>query len=808
MKLDRTFWTGFGIVGLAIIVYIPAMQAGYVWDDDVFLHNNPLIKAADGLYRFWFTTQPPDYFPLTSSMLWIEWRLWGDNPAGYHVVNILLHAGSCLLLWRVLRQLAIPGAWLAALIFALHPVNVESVAWITQRKNTLPMLFYLASLLLYLKYDRAPAESAIRKPFYAAALGTFLLGLLAKTSVVVLPVVLLLCVWWRRDKITRADIRPTVPFFALALILGLVTVWYQTYSAIGEDVVREDGMLSRLLIAGRAVWFYLYKAFLPFELIFSYPRWRADLGSPLAYVPLLALVAVFAALWRFRRHRVGKPLLFALAYFVVGLLPVLGFVDIYYMRYSLVADHWQYLSLIAVAALLGAGLTVGLRRVNLEKARVPAAAVLLVALGALTWRQQADYRDAETLWRNTIAKNPTSRLAHYNLAQLLDERGEEARAEHHFEQAVRAAPEEADVAVGMGLMLIDAGRLRDAAEVFGKVVADHPDNAVAHKSLGVALEGLGRLDDAAAHLEQAARLRPGYEEALNNLAAVRLAQGRAEAAVEPLVRAIKLRPDYAEARANLGAALRAIGRPEPALEHLRKALELNPDLEGLHFSLAMTFHDLNRLEKAVQHYARAVESPRTRGLHLNYAFALKDLGRLREAVPHYRRAIEADADNFAPRLDLADTLGRLGRFGEADETYAAAIEVAPDNVYVVNSYGWFLATCPDRVVRDGERAVELGRKAVAMTRGRDVTTMNTLAAAYAETGNFIEAARWQAIATRNAPPKLEPVFNQRLELYKDGRRYRQGMGDGAAPPPEEGAQPPGAGTGADPEASADTGGGP
>jgi hypothetical protein len=255
------------LVAITFLAYLPAMRGGFIWNDDTFLTRNPLIKTPDGLRRLWFTTDPPDYFPLTSTSLWLEWRLWGMNPAGYHVVNVLLHAVSAVLLWRVLKRLNAPGAWLAGLIFAVHPVNVESVAWITERKNTLAMVLYMASLLAYLKFDEDGAPRT-----YALALGLFLLALLAKTSVIMLPAVLLLCAWWRRGGIERKDILRAIPFAALSGALALVTVWYQYHRAIAAEVVRTDGFLARTAGAGWAAWFYLYKALLPAKLCFVYPR--------------------------------------------------------------------------------------------------------------------------------------------------------------------------------------------------------------------------------------------------------------------------------------------------------------------------------------------------------------------------------------------------------------------------------------------------------------------------------------------------------------------------------------------------------
>ena len=476
-------WKRFGlqaglILLLTLLAFLPAMRAGFIWDDDTFLTENPRIKAEDGLYRFWCTAEAPDYFPLSSSSLWLEWRLWGMNATGYHVVNVVLHAVSSVLIWLVLKRLKIPGAWVAGLVFAVHPVNVESVAWVTQRKNTLAMLFYVASIFLYLR-----SESEKGRHWYLLSLGAFLLALLSKSSVVMLPFVLLGAVWWQQGKIVRRDVIRSIPFFGLSGFLGLVTIWFQYHRAIGETVVRADNFLSRLASAGWAVWFYLGKAVVPYRLSFVYSRWELDAFAITSYLPGVILVGWMVLFWWYRKSW-GRPLLFGLGYFVVTLFPVLGFFNIYFMRYSFVADHWQYSSIVGIIALVVGTGTYAFNRwgKGLPQLATIAGAILVGLLSFLTWRQSQIYHNPQTLWMDTISKNPDAWMAHG----------------------------------GLGYVLAEQDRLEEATAHFLEALRIEPDDEIAHYNLGNVLARQGKLGEAIMHFSEALRIKPDHEQARRN----------------------------------------------------------------------------------------------------------------------------------------------------------------------------------------------------------------------------------------------------------------------------------------------------
>jgi tetratricopeptide (TPR) repeat protein len=547
-------WLFFiALIAVVFLVYQPVWHAGFIFDDNNFLFENPLIKQANGLYQFWFTTKAPDYFPLTSTTLWLEWRLWGMNPLGYHIVNVLLHALSAVLIWRVLVHLRIPGAWLAAALFAVHPVNVESVAWITERKNTLAMLFYVTSLLFYLRF-----EDTDRWRLYGMALGSFVLALLSKTAVVPLPIVLLGFAWWQRDKISSRDVRLVLPFFGVAVLMGLITVWFQSHNAIAFDVVRADNFWSRLAVAGWAVWFYLYKALLPVNLIFVYPKWQIDATKLLSYVPGLLVLAVAVVLWRYRKGW-GKAWLFGLGYFVVMLLPVLGFRDIYFMRYSLVADHWQYFAIIGPIGLVAAGITWASGR--LKKRNVflmPAfSAILLLVLGILTWRQTCNYSDAETLYSKTIDSNPTCWMAYNN----------------------------------RGMIYKGLGNYNQAIDDFSKAIDINPDCAESYNDRGNAYNGLGNYQLAIEDFNRAIKIKPSF------IAAVYFSRGIAynglgnyNQAIDDFSKAIKIIPYFASAYRNRGVAYYRLCNNNLAVNNLKTA-EKFADLGVNDFKTAAKFGD-------------------------------------------------------------------------------------------------------------------------------------------------------------------------------------------------------------------------
>src|SRR5688572_4188200 len=606
---QEVLW-GFVLLLVTVLAYRHAWTAGYIWDDDIYVTKNQLLTAPDGLRRIWFSLDSPSqYFPLVYTTFRLEYALWGLNPAGYHWVNIILHAANALLVWRLLLALRVPGAWLAAALFALHPVHVESVAWITERKNVLMGLFFLLSLLAWVRFVERETKGLGK--YYRLALLFYALALFSKTTACTLPAALLLILWLKKMPITLQRIRQIVPFVILGIAMGLVTIWWERHHQGTQGELFAIGLPERFLVAGRALWFYLGKLVWPVDLAFSYPRWAISAADPLDYVWLLATAGLAAGVY-FSRRRLGRGPEVALLYFAATLSPMLGFIMLYTFRYSFVADHYQYMATIGPLALAAAGLAragkfLGRQRVVFEPILC---AALLASLGFLTWQQCKMYSDSDTLWWTTIAKNPQSWMAYNNIAISLLQKGKTDEAIAHYHKALELDPN-----YGEG-----------------------------HYNLANALLRLGRTEEAVAHYEKALEIYPKNISARYNLASVLVQSGRADEGIAHYRKALGLNPKNAAAHNNLGATLLRLGRVEEAAAHFRQALTLDPSNGQANHNLANTLVQKGQLEEAVTHYKRALQSnPRDAATHDRLSKVLRQLGRVDEADEHAAKAREISA---------------------------------------------------------------------------------------------------------------------------------------------------------------------
>jgi tetratricopeptide (TPR) repeat protein len=498
------------IIVACFVAYSPAIKGGFIWDDDVYVTNNPLLTAPDGLYRIWFSTDTQSqYFPLTYTTFWVEHKLWGFNPMGYHIVNVMIHIINALLLWLILRRLSIPGAWFASAVFALHPVNVESVAWITERKNVLMLFFSLLSALCWMESittDKFTLDNRLGRKtiiFYIGSLLLYALALFSKTTACTLPAAFILILWFRRSPLTFKRWMQVVPFIVMGIGMGLFAMWWENRH-LGTRLVNLGlNPADKVLIAGRALCFYLWKLFWPAKITFSYPRWHIDSTAIRQYTwPVVSILAIVCAwLWR---ERLGRGVVTAILFFVAMLFPMLGFFKLYTFIYSFVADHYQYVASIGPITLVAAGCALVYQRSgkNMSFFILSAAGVLIITLGVLSWKQCHAYTDAKTLWLDTLKKNPDSWLAHGSIGKIFFEEGKYSEAKSHIEQKIQLASyiktalpaKYALMHYDMAVVLQKLDRLDDAVVYYQKSLDVWEHFAMAHYQLAVILAVQGNIE--------------------------------------------------------------------------------------------------------------------------------------------------------------------------------------------------------------------------------------------------------------------------------------------------------------------------
>jgi Flp pilus assembly protein TadD len=718
-----------------LAAYLPALHGGLLWDDGAHVTRLQL-RSLHGLWRIWFDVgATQQYYPVLHSAFWVEHRLWGDAVLGYHLANVALHAAACWLLLLVLRALELPAPFLASLLFALHPVCVESVAWISEQKNTLSAVFYLGALLGYLRFDGARTRAA-----YAAASVLFALALLTKTVTATLPAAILVLLWWRRGSLgLRRDVVPLLPWFAAAAVAGLFTASVETRLIGAEGADFSMSAPQRLLIAARALVFYAGKDAWPSGLSFVYPRWRVDAGDPAQYLYLAAVVAALAALVLLARRSRGPVAAFLL--FAGTLFPVLGFLNVYPFVYSFVADHFQYLAVPALIVPAAWAMSLMAQRLPLAPAgRVLALLVLPAWLGVLSWRQSANYRDSDTLNRATLERNPAAWRAHY------------------------------DLAVSLGR---SPGGIEPAISQYRETLRLKPDYWAAHNNLGAAYLRTGDgASEAVEEFEAALRLNPGNAEVQGNLAvALGRIPGRLAEAVTHAREAVRIRPDDAGAHATLGdLLLRQPGKGNEASEEFTQAVRLAPANARYHYDLANALAaDPARLTDAVAHYRAALRlSPGMVEAHANLGAALGRIpGQEQASIGEYEEAVKLAPGNGHLHANLGNALAKVpSRSGDAVAQFRRALAIDPADAQAHAGLGVALLDLPGSV----PEAVSEFRSAVRLDPGSGLAHYG-LAVAIMRSGGSAGEARDNLVAAMRLQPGLEPLARRALEkLDVAGRR--------------------------------------
>lgn len=618
---SRSRWVfGLLLVAATVLAYWPALHGGFIWDDDVHITANETLRTWRGLWDIWFKPgATSQYYPLSFTGFWIGYHLWGLDTFGYHLQNVLLHGVAAVLLWRVLACLRVPGALLAGAIFALHPVNVMSVAWMTELKNTLSCTLALGSVWAYMRFaglgeydsggqsgDGRGAASRSARRYYILSLFLFVLAMFAKTAASFLPVTLFLILWWQRDRLTRRDLAPLIPIFGIAGAMGALTIYIEHHSGSASGAAFNLSLPEKLLVSGRSFWFYLGKLIYPRQLTFIYERWRIDSGVWWQYLYPLAAAALLAGLW-LARKRLGKGIWVAAMHFYVSTSMLILMVVLYMMQYSFVSDHWQYFGSMSVIGLAAAGIAGVLGRYGLWATPSGNCMImaLLALLGVLTWRQTEMYADIETLWRTTIARNPQCWMAHNNLGLVLFKQGRTGEAIPEYRAALRINPADTEAHNNVGIALFQQGQPEEAISEYRDALRIDPGFAEAHNNLGVALLRQGKSEEAVAEIREALRIDPAFAEAHKNLGNFLLQHGQIEEAVAQYAEAVRINPTYGEAYYGLGNALLQGGRAGEGIDQIQRSLELLPGNLAIRNKLAWVL--ATAPQTSLRNGARAVQ---------------------------------------------------------------------------------------------------------------------------------------------------------------------------------------------------------
>ena len=656
------------LLALVLVAYLPVWRAGFTWDDDMFVSANPCIVGPLGLKEIW-TTSAARFYPLVLTTFWFEHALWKLAPLPYHLVNLLLHATCAIVLWRILRRLAVPenGAWLGAALWALHPVQAETVAWISEMKNTESCLFYLLTIFFFVKglndeNDRPGLDHALT--FLCAAL-----AMASKSSTLLLPIVLVLCVWWLKGRWQWRAMAQIGGIILMAIVAAILTS--QTVKQNGTDEMQwSQTWQERLITGGDVFWFYLGKLLWPHPLITFYPRWQVDSGRWVAYLPLATVALVPIILW-LKRQAWGRAWFFAFIYYLMNLLPVMGLFTMTGFRYSLVEDHLQYLASMGPLALAGVGLA---RIANFapsgQRWLTPAlGAMLLLVLGLLSWRQSWIYRDEHTLWTYNLAANPNSWLAYDGLGVEQDKAGRLDKAIEDYHRSIAINPNYAVTHVNLGTALAQSGQSEEAIGEFEASLAINPNSAVAHLKLGEALFSAGRTDDAIREEQRSLEIEPTSALAHNDLGLALVQKGQVDDAIGEYQKAVELDPKFPLVRNNLGVALFQRGEATQAAEEYQKALELDPNSAQTHKNLGLALAQSGilllqqgQLDQAIAQFQEALTNDSTLvQAHSNLGIALAQQGKLDDARAQFQEALKLHPDDEAAQANLTRIKDMIGQ---------------------------------------------------------------------------------------------------------------------------------------------------
>ncbi len=729
MKSFRTLGGILFLILLTGLVYHPAMQADVILDDKRFYVDDPIMVKADGLFRIWFHPLENNdmwpYIPITRSTFWIERQLFGLNLSISHLINIVLHSVTAILLWLLLKPWVARSAWWVAVLFAVHPVYVQSVAWISERKNMVSGLFFVLALWGYLKFldtSRSPGnpEKTNRRNasigWYVLTFSLFGGALLSKTSTIMLPVVFLLCHWWMQKPWKRSDISALLPFFGLSGLAAYSRVWFEIHSFGANEVQFPFTVVERLIIAGHVPFFYIQKLAFPYPLVFNYPKWSIDTTTFSMFLPVLSIIGLLGiALWKYRTW--GRPLFLGLGAYGVLLFPVLGFFNNSWFQYSFVTDHWVHLPSIPLLLLAveGGHRAIGFLKVSVHiknKIRIASFGAFALVWGGLTFQQTLIYQNHETLWKATLVHNPQSWLSHYNLGTIFLEQKKYQQALKHMDEAVELYPVLAQAYNNRGILYSHLGEYEKAIEDYSEILRRDPDDVPVYNNRGTAYFKLKQYEQALVDYDTAIQLQPHYPEAYNNRANVHAELEQYDQALQDYQQALQQNPQYAEAYNHRGTVYLTLQQYESALQDFRRAWELRPDYAEAYHNQAVTLGELQQFEAALKSYSQAlridpgfVKAYRYRGV------LYSRLQRYQAGIADFNKALQLDPESAQTHYYRGLNYMALQAYDLALQDYTAAIRLEPDSAPAYRNRGllyWQHFQRPDLTCRDWQKACELG----------------------------------------------------------------------------------------------------
>jgi tetratricopeptide (TPR) repeat protein len=630
------------LAAAVFLVFSPAFHGDWLWDDDTDITANPLTKSPTGLWAIWF--QPGvllDYYPVKASVQWLEWQLWNDDPLGYHLTNVVLHVVGACLVWKLLAKLGVKFAWLGGLIFAVHPVNVESVAWIAELKNTLSLPPFLLAMCAWIDYD-----GQRRKRDYFLSLGLFIVAMFCKPTMVTFPVIILLYAWWKRRKIGWSDLQVSLPFFAVSLAVGALTLWIQQDNVTPAETLPTSGLSSRLALGGLSIAFYFFKCVWPMGLLPIYPRWVVDPPTLVQFWPWPLLIGVIGWSWT-RRADWGRHVLLGFGFFLITLLLFAGFTTVAYMRFTLVMDHFLYIPIIGLIGLaMGGWGWLNERMPPLRPYVLGVSAIIVGILAFGSYQYASVFVNQEAYWTYTLASNPDAWPAHNNLGEVYRHSGRIAEAKEQYEEALKL----------------------------------NPNYAEAHNNLGIVLAQTGQTDLALAHYHEALRINPNYAAVHNNMGAVLIEKGQVQEAIEEYQAALSLNPNFAEVHNNLGNAFFKTGHPQEAVVEYERALAISPKFIQVYANLGNVLLQSGHPDEAIEWGQRAVRiDPGGAQAHYNLANILLNAGHPLEALNEYQETLAIEPNSAAARNNLGICLSKLGRNEEAMAQFEEVLRIDPQS---------------------------------------------------------------------------------------------------------------------------------